>query len=419
MKKYFRCFLGLVLFLSQIVFGSEYKFDGKNLIGTPGLGNIKSIKQAAEGSEEAFELEHPLPNTQLYSLLDGLKPGQVLVSLTAAKELHAPNEFNDFPVVTYQAERYGDAFYFVPEKMTKDAEKALTIYGKTNPSFYAYLVPVKDKRKFLELIAKSSTGCANKGGNWRKDFDEVIKFDELFSGDYLMLDRSCIEHAKAAPRQGSEGADGSWSCGPNTGYRALRLMGEDGGSYYDFVKNCPRTISRNDMTTQGGTLAIGGGILGLLFAPFTGGLSLIPAGVAWAAGATEAITAGVISSDVGPNPGVLALYLRSVMNRHKAKFSGYSYDWGSTGYEQSIVRDIKVGLPRIVLMINGTMSMHYVNVIGVHPTVGGHVYKAVILDTDGKIGVMSREKLSYWLDRNGYAYGIVDARYNTVEFHIK
>lgn len=119
-------------------------------------------------------------------------------------------------MVCYQSARYQDAYYFVPKKMYPDAKNALSIFSKNSPSFYAFLLPVKDDGKFIELVNKSASGCANKDGKWTDDFQEYKNWADLYS-QFAMLAKEKVAHAKRAPVQGAEGTDESWSCGPNSG----------------------------------------------------------------------------------------------------------------------------------------------------------------------------------------------------------
>lgn len=163
-------------------------------------------------------------------------------------------------------------------------------------------------------------------------------------------------------------------------------------------------------------MAMGAGVLGMIFAPFTGGLSLIPAGIGWVAGSTTAVAGGIISSDVGPKPALLAAYLSSKMKRWNAEFAGYS---SQTDYEKSLIGSIAVKDPRIVLIVSGTSSMHYVTIVGVRHTADWNLLEAVVLDTDGSLGVISDSDLRYWLDSHGYAGLMLDSRYNTIGFCYK
>jgi hypothetical protein len=346
--------------------------------------------------EQAISPSHTLPNFQAYSFIDCLKPGEVLFSVTTEEGLNVSNEFKDFFVVCHQAERYGDAYYFVPQNMKDDAEKALALYSKTSPSFYAYLIPIKNDEKFWELAAKTTPGCGHKGGAWEKE--QHIRYDpdnenwvELYNGGYKLLDKEIIRYARNAPAQDSN-QHNNWSCGPNSGYRALRILNEVGYNYDSFVENCPRTINSN--------------VLGWIV-----GLAFLDPGLGFLAST---------KTDVGPKPDVLANYLTSKMNAHRAKFSGYSEP---VDYEDRVSKDILRGLPTIVLLVSGTLSMHYVNIIGFVPCdcvcegkLCDGITDVVILDTDKEIGVMKAFLLTKWMDRSGYADLLLDSRYNTVEF---
>lgn len=389
------------------------------LMGCSVIFCMEPTNEHNRADEVALPSPRNVPNSITNLLIDCIKPGEVLFSVTTEAVLGAEHEFNDFMVVCFQSDRYKDAFYFVPEKMAKDAQKALSLYSKTKPRFYAYLVPVKDNDKFKELANKSSAGCANKSGDWVKSVNWELKLDKLDREGFTMLDRGKIEHAIAAPNQGGEGTDGSWSCGPNTGYRTLRLLGEDGGSYYNFVKNCPRFTKeklKGAVNDTAGSVANMLWLPGIMLAPFTCGLSLTPSlmlpQIAQVVG--ESITC-----DVGPRPTQLADYLAASMQTNKAYYSGYIHQLGDDGYEKSIARDIYIGYPRIILLISGTTNMHYVNIIGFKRNPSGLLTEAVILDTNGCIGVISASELEKWLNRDGYADMILPARYNTIETYKK
>lgn len=368
---------------------------------------------------------HDLPNAQVNLLIDALKPGEVVLSITREAGLKVNNEFNDFYVVCFQRGRYQDAFYFVPERMHKDAEKALSIYAKTRPNFYAHLIPVKDDAKFLSLALKSSAGAAGKGGAW---YEDVTWDNNLANYDgYTLLDKSRIEFAINAPKQDSNEQHKAWSCGPNSVYRVKRLIGEPCGNYDDFVGSCPRTINRGQIS-DGGNVAqdVGGGLLGvgLALAPITGGLSLIPGAVMFVAGSCASLTSEVIPCDVGPDPKPLADYCSGTMVEYKAVYAGYSkksHDskYNPQGdYEKVMVHDIRnAKTPTMVLIISHTFRMHYVTVVGYKASVyGDFLQEAVILDTDGALGKISDEKLAYWLDRDGIANWILDDKFSTIRF---
>ena len=59
-----------------------------------------------------------------------------------------------------------------------------------------------------------------------------------------MLNRGRVAHAMAAPSPRNDQKTGSWSCGPNSRFRALRCFGEPDQDYDSFVEDCPRVIER-------------------------------------------------------------------------------------------------------------------------------------------------------------------------------
>lgn len=312
------------------------------------------------------------------------------------------------PVVCYQAVRHGVAFYFVPKGMAKDAEKALSLFGKTKPSFYANLILVKEWSKFVELASKTSAGCANKSGKWRGNVTWLKNIGEAINNGFTILDRNLAD-AMGAPSQHSDEINGSWSCGPNSAYRARLLIGEKKYNYSTFVECCPKTFSKQKTAQQGTKICLVGTLAAALFASVTGGASLAAAAaIAAGSGAATAVV-GTYIPDVGPKPEMLAAYLSNHMDWHEARYSGYSCQ---ICYEKSIKRDICLGYPTIALIVSGTNNMHYINIVGFNSA--GKSF--LILDTDGSIGAISKDNLRHWLDRDGYANFLLGAKYNTVEF---
>ncbi len=397
----------------------EFEEEGLVYVGCQHTRGQRCLKMAQVGSIEHVKsgiIPRPIPNAETYQFMDAIPPGSVLSDIISDSDLGIRNEIGYLPLVVYQSGRYEDAFYFAPENRDQDAEKVLSIYGKNNTEFNSRLILIKDFEKFIELFNKTSHGCANKGGKWSSSANWGYKLDYLYDerNGYTMLDRKRVENAMGVEKQCR-----SWSCGPNSGLRAVYLLGRDWPHSYDnFIRNCPKRICRETTVRKGSqTAAVGAGLtfFGLFFAPLTMGASLIPGAVTGLTGAGLAATGASISSDVGPMPTKLAEYLSRRLGKHKAYRSNYC---SQRGYEESISRDIRLGLPRIILIISGTFNMHYINVIGVRST-GKYFNQVVILDTNGTIGVMTDSGLEHWLNRDGYADLILDARYNTVEFNTK
>lgn len=353
------------------------------------LNNDSAVEKCQKQLGEIIPLSRLLPNFETYAFIDSIKPGEVLFSTTTEAALNASHLFKDFFVVCYQAERYGDAYYFVPETMTEDAEKSLSLYGEKSTGFYAYLIPVKDVLKFWELASKTTPGCANKDGAWKNDFSRRNHdWERLEHEGYQLLNKDRIRFAKNAPSQDSNPRNASWSCGPNSGFRALRLLDEKIDNYESFVENCPRTINSN----------VVGIIASVFFTPIIGGLI------------------SQTDCDVGPSPEPLAAYLTRSMKAHSAYFMGLDPSYGSI--TTPIVHHILCGNPMIILLVSGTFNMHYVTIIGTkkdryNPLSTDSV---VILDTSGEIGLLSAAKLQHWMNRDGYASGLLPAQYNTVAF---
>ena len=367
--------------------------------------------------EQAISPSHTLPNFEAYSFIECLKPGEVLFSITTEEGLNVSNEFKDFFTVCYQAERYGDAYYFVPENMKEDAEKALALSSKTSPSFYAYLIPILDSDKFKTLASKTASGCSSKEGKW---FNSVNwkGLERVYAEGYTMLEESRVRYAQVAPVQDST-QHSEWSCGPNSGFRAMRLLGltlED-YEYWALAEGCPKSLSRQDLINPGVRVAAISGILGIFLTPFTGGISLIVGAIGVGVGSATAATGAYAPIEVGPRPHILAAYLTENPKMQKEKMRAYFHGFSDLDYEINIVCEIREEKPVIALLINGTTKMHYVTIIGMKPQ-GEHISEVVILDTDGEIGTMSQSDLRFRMDRDGYAGLLLNAKYSIIKFHV-
>ncbi len=280
------------------------------------------------------------------------------------------------------------------------------------------MIPIKDSNKFSELLHKSSPGYAVKDGKWRDDFNSRNNdWENLYNEGYKLLDKQRIRFAREVPSQDDDDTNGDWCCGPNSGLRALRLLGETDYVYDSFVECCPKAMSPTQQASAGA--AIGAG-----FGAWLGNLALTalsgPAApfftvtqTAIAGATTGAIMAGGIPLRVGPKPGVLSHYLHTCMKDHGAT-SLAIYSFGGIAELSRIEDEISDGYPVIVLLVSGTFKMHYVTIIGIRTN--SFCSNVVILDTDGTIGEMNIIHLMKWMDSDGYANLILDGRRNFIVF---
>ncbi len=205
------------------------------------------------------------------------------------------------------------------------------------------------------------------------------KIEKLYyssNSDYTMLPKSRVEYAiEKVPNQTST-KHSDWSCGPNTGLRALYLIGDDSyQNYVSFVENCPRLTEPYDNLTFGyGT--------------------------------------------VGPTPNQLAKYLDSkldityhitVRNMDKQMIES-DLECIKGRLENENIPDFRKQYPTIALIIQSTFEMHYINIISFNEE------NYVILDTDGQVGYIRKSRLKHWLDRDGYANFMLKDRYTTITF---
>ncbi|QIZ72265.1 hypothetical protein [Oxynema aestuarii] len=180
---------------------------------------------------------------------------------------------------------------------------------------------------------------------------------------HLPLDR--IQKALQLPPQAE-----SWSCGPNSGYRALILNGDKSSEngLRSFINNCPKSIGAPQTT--------GGKVVDFLV---TGGRFTSAAKVA-----NKVANQFDRSIDVGPDPSSLAKYI----NKHsKSKVKRYIGENWSDFWTQ-LCRDIDRTDPAIILVEKGTTSLHYINLIGYNPK----NETVAILDTDNAIEFWSKSK---------------------------
>lgn len=180
---------------------------------------------------------------------------------------------------------------------------------------------------------------------------------------HLSIDR--IQKALQLPKQAE-----SWSCGPNSGYRALILNGDksSGNGLRSFIDNCPKSVGAPQTT--------GGKVVDLIMT--SGGFTL------GAKVANKVANKFDRSIDVGPDPSSLANYI----NKHsKSKVKRYiGENWSDFWTE--LCRDIDRAAPAIILLEKGTIKLHYINLIGYNP----NNETVAILDTDNAIEFWQQSK---------------------------
>ncbi len=143
--------------------------NDKNIYKMNTRDHSKNLKSKSK-NDKKLSVYKPIANSTINQFIDSRKQNEVLSMNLNESHFNVKNTFNSFPAVSYQKERYGDAFLFVPNNFITDAKKMLSTYYKNEkPNYYTYLVPVKDKLKFSELATKTSPCFAFKSGNWIND----------------------------------------------------------------------------------------------------------------------------------------------------------------------------------------------------------------------------------------------------------
>jgi hypothetical protein len=214
------------------------------------------------------------------------------------------------------------------------------------------------------------------------------------------------------PKQGDV-RQSHWCCGPNSGLRAVYLLGSSWSHGWNrFCDSCPSSTEGVQTAAKVARVpvALGFGLMGILN-PVAWFSSNARQGIR---DVMDQVVGDKEENWVGPTVPQLAKYMSQKLSSRSAYYSGYS---SQTEYEESIARDIGLGIPRTILLISGTFNMHYVNIIGAQRS-GKYADRFVILDTDGTVGDISDSNLKYWMNRDGYAHCLVPARYNTIEYSL-
>lgn len=190
-----------------------------------------------------------------------------------------------------------------------------------------------------------------------QEFKDYIKSQPGWR--HLSLTR--VDKAMQMPPQSE-----SWSCGPNSAYRALILSGDktsgSGKELGRFIEKCPKSF-----------------------------------GIAGRFGASK--------GDIGPVPSVLAKYTgqKSDFNVKRDKFGEWQHFW------KDICGDIDSERPVILLLQYSLIRLHYVNFIGYN----NNVKEVAILDTKQEIKIWSKNKFR---QKTRITALYIDGRRNTIRF---
>ena len=173
----------------------------------------------------------------------------------------------------------------------------------------------------------------------------------------------------------------SWSCGPNSGYRALILKGDKSSDkeLRSFINQCPKSLG-TPQTKPGKILNV-----------LTGGIA---SGI------------GLLKGDVGPTPSSLANYINKHSNSKVQRFIGKTWD----NFWTQLCLDIHHADPAIILVQYGIIDLHYINLIGYNP----HNESVAILDTNNAIEFCST---SQFHDRAKITVPYIRGTWNAVRFY--
>lgn len=200
------------------------------------------------------------------------------------------------------------------------------------------------------------------------------------------LDLERIDKARKVKPQ-----EESWSCGPNSGYRALIINGDksSGSDLDSFIKKCPKSLG-SPQTTVGKVLNVS-----------TGGI----ASAITAMGKLKKKVVGGSEFDVGPNPSSLAKYINQHSKSKVTRDRTDSWDdfWGK------ICSSIERGVPVIVLIEEGRLALHYINLIGYN----ANDKSVTMLDTNNAIVFWSNSEFK---KKSTIEAAYIKGKYNVVKF---
>jgi len=225
---------------------------------------------------------------------------------------------------------------------------------------------------------------------------------------------SGFEMQQFVPGQASDDVaenDRKWSCGPNSGARALAML--PNGicvQFKPFMENTPATIGRTNtkfiMRVQS---VLAGAALAVLIQRLEGWPAL---GYSLAVGlviSSPRSLAGI--APVGPHPAALAEYLQEWVDDYDVK------DLYFDNFEQtlSVIREsvLDRDTPLIAHLCFGAFALHYVNIIGFSE----RLKQVEVLDTNGVVYRMRFDRLEQLMNTDVHILNpLVFGQYNLIIF---
>lgn len=399
-------------------------------------------------------IERPLPNAEARQLIQAIPNNKVLLTMISPKNLGLNNsDFQQFPTVFYEEDTQ-EAVLFIPEQALADAQLALQVYSERNSAARGLqLIPLQDLQDFLKIAAKTAPGPGGKNsgcfdiekreGNTlgygtsgvNELFDKASKSSHSWS---MLCSKDRMRRAACSeviPYQ--DLTRDFYQCGVNSAARCLIMMTNASPTKEDYERfrdNCPRTITQIG-TRNGaiGTALVSSG-LGILLAPFTGGLSAL-VGHAIAVGAYGVGHAAEhkLPSDVGPTPSDLAEYLSSADLKPPFNLlediGKYEFKWFSHAEHCSysdfwdcakVIRDdIRSKDPVIVFFIYSPTAMHYESVVGVSVDSNDLPEEFGMMNTNGHIFKLKYPDMQLLMRNDFVTTSFLGGNYNIIRFYRK
>ncbi|TDG95371.1 hypothetical protein [Cardinium endosymbiont of Culicoides punctatus] len=380
------------------------------------------------------KIPKPITQAATKQLIHNTAPGEVLcvwVTPDGFKDLGL--DFNQF--VTVLQEGHQEQICFIMQEALRELAPIIHQYVQMHPTTVR-AIEVADPYDFAELTSKTNVGAGGgiKTGYTKNHIGGYTAFRNTIrvSSNWETLDISKIEAAFSQIPAQVEG----WSCGPNSGARALILAGQplnsetlapwnDPSGFAFFLQNCPKATEiageRADVTRGIGIGGLIGGILLTTICPPVGIPLLVGGGITAGAGvATRAITD---HNTTGPTPYYLSEYIdRHLSDGYKdTKVCSYDHFKDCAAVMEQDMVEYKD--PVIVFFLYEPTLWHYANVIGCERD-GQSVSKFMILNTDQNFYWLSYENMKY-LMRNDYRFNTFFAckgdirKYTIIRFYKK
>lgn len=276
-----------------------------------------------------------------------------------------------------------------------------------DPSEYEYYEEIRKERRFFRTHYKRYT---------KRRLKNYYKWIRLCRREWMHNAVDII------PRQDDIAWGKDWSCGPTSAAKAIRMFGYDmSRNYYinPFLEKAPNR--HNVQITTGQNVAVGGYVvagIGILLAPFTGGVSAI---VGHGAGMGMMVGGGIAIANA-PSPGGVPIrnlvrYITDYLpGNRRAIYNSYD-DWAECA--KAIRDDIQQGDPVIITQIFTATHGHYLNVVGVKVDSSNTPVAFMLMEVDNHLREISYEDMEYLMERKyrSWVESLSSRNYHMIRFY--